>query len=497
MVEVMAIDGLKSDSQCWKHVDWKKADAIVNRLQIRIVKAIKAGDKNRVRSLQRLLAGSFAAKLKAVKRVVSNRGRNTAGVDGVKWNTPAKRWRAAKELNRKDYKPQPLKRKYIPKSNGKKRPLSIPVMGDRAEQALDQLTLDPICEYTADSHSYGFRKKRSVHDAIGAVYNALRKKGSANWILEGDIKGCFNNFDHQWMLVNIPMNKRKLRMWLKAGYMEEGIYYPTPLGSPQGGIISPSLANKVLDGLQPLLEKHFKKRHKVHFIRFADDFIITGVTKELLENEVMPLVKGFLHERGLELSETKTKISHINDGFDFLGFSIRKYNGKLLTMPAKSKIEQFIDKIRQAIKSNKTAKTCSLINQLNPIIRGWGYFYRHVVHSKIYMKLDHQIWESTWQWAKRRHPNKGRRWIKRKYFQKEGNRNWIFREKSDKTSLFLLSKIPFSIHVKIKAEANPYDPDWKDYFKSRSWKKKGRFNHRLTTSISRDCRVFNDALLRA
>jgi RNA-directed DNA polymerase len=483
MVGILTIDGLKSDKDCWKHIDWKKAETIVNRLQIRIVKAIKAGNKNKARNLQRLLARSFAAKLKAVKRVISNRGRNTAGVDGIKWNTPAKRWRAVKELNRIEYKPQPLKRKYIPKSNGKKRPLSIPVMADRAEQALEQSALDPIGECYADKHSYGFRKKRSVHDAIGACYNALRKKGSADWILEGDIKGCFDNFDHRWILDNIPMNKSKLRMWLKAGFMEDGIYYPTPTGTPQGGIISPSLANMTLDGLESLLGKRFKKRHKVHFVRFADDFIITGVTKELLENEIIPLVKEFLKERGLELSEAKTKISHINDGFDFLGFSVRKYNGKLLVMPAESNIKRFIGKIRQEIKSNKSAKTQSLIYQLNPIIRGWGYFYRHVASGHIFNVLDHRIWEATWQWARRRHPNKGKRWIKQKYYQHEGNRNWVFREKDDKSSLFLLSKIPFRLHVKIKTDANPYDPDWKDYFKYRGWKKKGYLVHETITVV--------------
>jgi RNA-directed DNA polymerase len=483
MAGILTIDSPKSDSECWKHVDWKKAEDIVNRIQIRIVKAIKAGNKNKARSLQRLLARSFAAKLKAVKRIVSNRGRNTAGVDGIKWNTPAKRWRAAKYLNRKDYKPLSLKRKYIPKSNGKKRPLSIPVMADRAEQALEHIGLDPISEYTADKHSYGFRKKRSVHDAISACYNALRKKGSADWILEGDIKGCFDNFDHQWMLENIPMNKDKLRMWLKAGYMEEGNYYPTPTGTPQGGIISPVLANMALDGLETLLARKFKKRDKVHYVRFADDFIITGATKELLGIEVIPLVEEFLHKRGLELSESKTKISYINDGFDFLGFSIKKYKGKLLIKPAESKVTGFIEKIRQIIKSNKSAKTQNLIHQLNPVIRGWGYFYRHVVSSQIFGKLDHRIWEATWQWAKRRHPNKGKHWIKQKYYQKEGNRNWIFREKDDKTSLFYLEKIHIVRHVKIKSNANPYDPDWEEYFESRSRKKKGNFDWTFAKAV--------------
>ena len=208
---------------------------------------------------------------------------------------------------------------------------------------------------------------------------------------------------------------------------------------------------------------------------------ITGATKELQENEVKSLVREFLKERGLELSETKTKISYINDGFDFLGFSVRKYSGKLLIKPAKEKINGFMEKIRQVIKSNKSAKTSSLIEQLNPIIRGWGYFYRHVVKYKIFSKLDHRIWEATWRWAKRRHPNKGRRWIKRKYYQREGNRNWIFREKNDIKILFVLAKLTHKMHILIRSEANPYDPDWKEYFDSRALRKKGSFVRESTT----------------
>ena len=256
------------------------------------------------------------------------------------------------------------------------------------------------------------------------------------------------------------MNKSKLKGWLKAGCMENGLYKPTPEGTPQGGIISPTLANMTLDGLEALLKKHFKRHHKVHFVRFVDDFIITGVTKELLENEVKPLVVKFLVTRGLELSEKKTKISHINNGFNFLCFNIRKYNGKLLTKPAKSNIKELLDKVRRVIKANRMAKTANLIFQLNPIIRGWGYNYRRVVNKQVFSYIDHTVWDMKLRWANRKHSNKSLGWIKANYFQHEGNSNWVFREKRDKISLFKIASIRIRSHIKIKADANPYDSEW-------------------------------------
>lgn len=467
------VDDLKSDSEKWNAIDWQKAYANVNRLQARIVKAVQAGEANRVRGLQRLLTRSHAAKVIAVKRVTSNRGKNTPGVDGVIWKTPAQKWQAAKRLNRNDYKPQPLRRHYIPKKNGKKRPLGIPTKDDRAEQALELLALDPVAESTADGHSYGFRKKRSTHDAVAAAYNALRLNGSPVWIFEGDIKGCFDNIDHEWMIKFIPMNKIKLSMWLKAGYLEKGMFNPTTDGTPQGGIISPILANMVLDGLEDLLKKHFRKVHKIHLVRFADDFIITGCSKELLENEVMPLVNNFLKERGLQLSLEKTKVTHIGDGFDFLGFNFRKYNGTLRIKPAKSNIKAVKQEIREVIKANKTAKTVTLINLLNPIIRGWGNYYRYVVSNRVFHNIDHAIWQATWRWANRRHPNKSKHWIKRKYYQPRGNRRWVFKEKTDKVQLFQMANIPIRRFIKIRADANPYDPVWNEYFAKRWFHNKG------------------------
>lgn len=470
------IDGPMSDDDCWNALDWHKAVRIVNRIQARIVKALKAGAKRLVRGLQRLLRRSISAKLLAIRRVISNRGKNTPGVDGVKLNTPASRWQAAQQLDSKDYRPLPLKRCHIPKKNSKKlRPLSIPVMYDRAEQALELMALNPIAECRADNHSYGFRKRRSIHDAIDACYNALRRKGSANYILEGDIRGCFDHISHQWMVDNIPTHKKKLKLWLKAGYMEKGMYYPTTEGTPQGGVISPTAANMVLDNLQNILETEFRRADKVHLIRYCDDFIITGNSRELLEERVKPIVIEFLKERGLELSEEKTQISDIGSGFDFLGFHIRKYKGKLLIKPAKSNIAHIKEKIRKIVKSHKTAKTETLINLLNPVIRGWANNYRHVVSSRAFCYLDHSIWQMTWKWAKRRHPNKSLGWIKSKYYQRIGTRNWVFKERNGKEELFLMSSIRIQRHVKIKAEANPYDPMWKEYFEQRAmneWKRK-------------------------
>ena len=465
---VSPIDDCKSKSVLWNSIDWEEARQIVNGLQTRIVKAVKAGDRKRVRSLQRLLARSLAGRLVAVKRVSENRGKRTAGVDGKLLDTPVKRWRQSCRLNRNCYKPKPLKRLYIPKKNGKKRPLGIPVVSDRSEQCLELLGLDPVSECTADNHSYGFRKNRSAHDAISACFNALRGNGSAQWILEGDIKGCFDHISHDWMVKHIPMNKRKLRLWLKSGYLEKAVFYPTEEGTPQGGIISPALANMALDGLQGFLSSRFKKQDKVHLVRYADDFVVTGESDKLLSSQVKPMIVQFLAKRGLELSAEKTRISHIDGGFDFLGFNVRKYHKKLLIKPSKRSVHEIRMKIKEVLAKNKTARTDNIIGLLNPIIRGWGNFYRHVVSQQLFDNIDSAIWEMTWKWAKRRHPNKPLRWIKSKYFQRSGLRSWVFSEKNSKLELLTMSSIPIRRHIKIKADANPYDPHWKMYFDNRS-----------------------------
>lgn len=457
----------------WHQIDWSKCHKNVKRLQARIVKATEEGRWGKVKTLQHLLTHSFSGKAVAVRRVTENQGRRTPGVDNETWSTPKSKSTAVMSLKQRGYKPQPLRRIYIPKANGKKRPLGIPTMKDRAMQALYLLALEPIAETTADRNSYGFRKERSCADAVGACHTALSTKGGAQWVLEGDIKGCFDNISHNWMIENIPLDKSILRKWLKAGYIEKKNLFPTEAGTPQGGIISPVLANMTLDGLEELLRKKFKPywkikyNPKVHLIRYADDFVITGYSKELLESKVKPLVEEFLAERGLTLSPEKTKITHIREGFDFLGKTIRKYrNGKTLVKPSKKSVLEFTKNIRGIRRGHMTVSQEKLIEKLNPVIRGWGNFFQTDSAKKTFSSMGYVIWKNLWRWANRRHPNKGKKWVKRRYFIHRNSRDWIFAAKSGK-ELFDIDSIPIRRHVKIKSEANPFDPKWEEYFEQR------------------------------
>lgn len=464
----------------WHQINWSKADRIVRRLQVRIVKAIQAGKKRKARALQQILARSTSAKALAVRRVTENRGKRTPGIDGETWSTPAQKAEAITRLKRKGYRPRPLRRVYIPKSRDKKRPLGIPTMTDRAMQALHLLTVEPIVETLADPNSYGFRKERGQADAIQQCFMVLRSSYSPQWILEADIKACFDQISHEWLLEKVPMDKAILHKWLKAGYMEHGTLKPTESGTPQGGIASPALANFTLDGLEARLREKFSRstsagrQAKINLIRFADDFIITGSSKELLEEEVKPLVEQFLTERGLELSPEKTQVTHIEQGFDFLGQHIRKYKGKLIIKPASTSVKTFLEKVRHLIKTNRQASAGQLIRKLNPLIRGWTNYHRHVCSKRTYTKIDYAIFQALWRWAKRRHPRKSNRWIKQKYFPAIGSRQWVFsgpvtNSKGTSIRLCLLSaqRVPIKRHVKIKAAANPYDPKWEPYFEKR------------------------------
>lgn len=457
----------------WKHIIWHKVENHVRRLQMRIAKAIKLGRQNKAKALQWILTHSFYAKCLAVKRVTQSSGKNTPGVDKVIWRTPNQKMKAVLSLKRRGYKSLPLRRIHIPKKNGKLRPLGIPAMPDRGMQALHLFGLEPISETLADKNSYGFRPKRSIHDAIQQCFKLLSKKQSAKWILEGDIKACFDKISHKWMLDNIMMDKTVLNEWLKAGFMEENTFHNTTNGVPQGGVASPTCANLTLDGLEKVTNSISNKDESIQFVRYADDFICTAKTKETLEQKVLPVIINFLKERGLELSLEKTKITNIQEGFDFLGFNLRKYKEKLLIKPAKKGIKSFLDNIRETIKSMGACKTSDLIKTLNPKIRGWANHNRHVVAKDAFSYIDSQIFSALWRWAKRRHPNKNISWIKDKYFTKIGSRDWCFYSKDKNAGetnhqvLIFASDTSIIRHVKIKAEANPYNPEFKEYFRKR------------------------------
>jgi RNA-directed DNA polymerase len=457
----------------WQAVDWPKVRRTVRRLQLRIAKAIRAGKHGKAKALSWLLTHSRAAKLLAVKRVTENKGAKTPGVDNVLWRTDRQKHAAVQNLKRRGYRPLPLRRHYIPKKNGKLRPLSIPTLRDRAMQALHALALKPIAETVGDRNSYGFREGRSCADAIGQCFCALAKSYAPVWVLEGDIKSCFDRISHKWLLANIPMDAKMLRLWLEAGYWEKGQLFPTREGTPQGGIISPLLANLTLDGMERAIRSRIKiRRDQVNFIRYADDFIVTARTKEILEQIVKPAVTAFLAERGLELSEQKTTITHIEAGFNFLGQTVRKHQNKLLIKPAKDGLKALVHKTRETIKGMNGQTAATLIRKLNPVIRGWANYHRHVCSGKTFWTLDKIIHHQILRWARRTHPNKSYGWLKRKYFNAAGSFGFSTRIRtgtgeSKVLRLYSIAKTVIERHIKVRGEANPYDPDYTEYFERR------------------------------
>ena len=477
----------------WQSINWTRCEAEVRKLQVRIVKALKAKRVGKVKSLQHILVNSFAAKALAVRRVTMNTGGSTAGVDGVTWLTPEERYKAISSLTLRGYKPKPLRRVYIPKKNGKLRPLGIPTIRDRAMQALFLLALEPVAETLADRNSYGFRRYRCCADAIDQIYKCLHKRTSAQWVLEGDIKGCFDHISHEWLLLNVIIDARMLRKWLGAGVIEKNVFHTTEEGTPQGGIISPTLANITLDGMEALLDKYRTRKEngktinrKVNLVRYADDFIITGESHEILEEIKADLI-AFLKERGLELSEEKTLITHIDDGFDFLGFNIRKYrNGTLLIKPSEKSMKKFAKATHEIIYSMRSRKQADVIEKLNRMIAGWVNYYRYVSSKKAFWRLDHTIFLQLRRWAIRRHQDKSLEWVRNRYWHKSGTRQWVYstvcknkRGEEYTLSLITLADTPLLRYTKVRAEANPFDPQYDEYFAKK------RSLHRQTRPLKR------------
>ena len=466
----------------WKSIDWNRVEKFVNSLQSRIASAAKNRNWKKVSKLSRLLTRSYYAKLFAVRKVTDNKGSKTPGVDGIIWHSYADKMRAVLSLTNKGYHSKPLIRKYIRKKNGKLRPLSIPTMHDRAMQTLHALALSPVESSTSDKTSLGFKLYRSTKDAYAYLFTCLSKKNAPVWILEGDIKACFDEIKHDWILENTPMNKKVLKQFLKAGFVENYHLFPTEKGTPQGGTISPIIANIALNGLETALGSKFyskpngtidksnRNKHKVNYVRFADDFVVTADSYDTAY-EIMKVIKLFLEPRGLSLSDEKTLVTHISDGFSFLGWTFRKFSGKLLIKPSNDSQKDIMEKIREVIQKAKAWDQDRLIRILNPKIRGWAQYHSHAVSSRVFSKLDNVVYNMLVSWAKRRHPDKGTHWIMTKYWHKIDGRTHVFSTDYQKLEWFSNAKI--IRHRLAKLDKNPYlDRDYFEQWKIKEFHRK-------------------------
>lgn len=470
----------------WADINWHAVEGNVRRLQERIYRATTHKAWKRVKNLQKLLVRATSNTLLAIRRITQeNQGKHTAGIDGVVYDTPEARWKLFQEgLSLKGYKPRPVRRVYIPKDNGKQRPLGIPTGKDRVMQAIVTATLEPEWEARFEANSYGFRPGRCTMDAIEAIHTTLSQKHSSAWVLDADISGCFDNIDPGPLLAKLPVFTATLRRWLHAGVVEGGVFSPTDTGTPQGGVISPLLANVALDGMERLFEAEGPEGQPtspssrkglnkgIAVIRYADDFVITAPTREVLETYARPRVEKFLHERGLALSEAKTRIVHITEGLNFLGFHIRKFGkrGKVLTVPQKEKVLKHVRALRSYLDAHKQTPAGHVIKTLNPVIRGWANYYRHCAATHVFQKVRHAQWQMLWIWAKRRHPAKSRKWVKARYFRDDGY--WTFW--AGKAELVKPDATPITRFTKVTGKHSPYDPALRLYWTERKKRQVGR-----------------------
>jgi RNA-directed DNA polymerase len=470
----------------WTRVNWRKVNRQVSNLRQRIFRATQTGDHKKVRSLQKLMLRSHANTLLSVRRVTQiNVGKNTAGVDKLVVKTPAARAQLVEQLSTtQPWRAKPARRVYIPKANGKLRPLGIPTIIDRCLQAKVKTALEPYWEAKFEGSSYGFRPGRGCHDAIEKIYRLARPNMRKKWVVDADIKGCFDNIDHQYLLDTIgPIPGRELiKRWLKAGYVDKDVFHETEAGTPQGGVISPLLANIALHGMEKALgvkldsQGHTKGPRAV--VRYADDFVIFCESKEDAE-QAKNTLKGWLDNRGLSLSEEKTQIVHLTEGFDFLGFNIRQYKApltsksgfKLLTKPSKKSVIAIRKKVREIWRQGRGANVPALIRKLNPIIRGWANYFRTGVAKEIFEKLDKWMFHKELCYASRTHPLKPWYWRKERYWgrlNRARQDNWVFGDKQSGQYLLKFSGVDIRRHRMVIGTHSPDDPRLKEYWKERN-----------------------------
>jgi len=469
-----AVQKAKTD---WVYVEWSKANRIVRNLQQRIYRRAQQKDWQAVKGLTRLLLKSYSNLLVSVRQVtVLNDGRKTPGIDGQVVLKDEDRSKLVDELRQiKIWQAKPVRRIYIPKAKGGKRPLGIPTIKDRVLQCVVKNAYEPRFEAEFEAKSYGFRPGRSTWDAIEEVYKALNNSvlGRNQFILDADIKGAFDHISHDFILQKIGQmpGRMLVKQWLKAGYVEYGRLHETLEGTPQGGVISPLLANIALDGLQAHLGKGYR------YMRYADDFVVMAKTREAIE-EALPKVRAFLAERGLELNQEKTKIVHKRDGFDFLGFHVQDRKGKLLITPQREKMKALINRLRTWLKQNRQVSPETVVRVLNPILRGWANYYSTSVAKETFEDVEHEVWKVLWRWARRRHPKKPKRWVLQEYFTKVNRENYVFfaeiesrRGRKTKITIEQVARVPIMRHRKVKGKASPFDPTLRQYWEKRTQQK--------------------------